>query len=78
MSLLKDYDTVMSIFDDEIKVCSVEYICRASRIDGKVCSDFTVAVLAGPDGRQTVRKGGFWCDPGSYGALRELYVKGTG
>ncbi len=62
----------------EIRVCSVEYICRARHIDGKVYEDFTEAVLSGPNGQQKVIKGGFWCDPGSYDDLRELYVTEAG
>ena len=60
-----------------IRVASVEYICRARHIDGKVYEDFTEAVLSGPDGRQTVRMGGFHASPDGYDDLCNLYIRHT-
>ncbi len=61
----------------DIKVCSVEHIVRSKISTSKVTAYYTEAVLSGPDGRQTVRKEGFWCDRASYPELRKLYVRHT-
>lgn len=59
----------------EITVCEVEYICRAGSRSGKASSDYTTAVLSGPDGRQRVLIDGFYASPDGYEKLRSLYVR---